>query len=350
MDVMLRFTKQSLRFLFIVVCLGLTGQAVAQAQSEEDFAQWLEALRQEAIDKGIRPEIVDRALSEAKYKEQVVASDRAQAEFKETYQDYIDKRVGTWRVEQGKLYMSAYGDAVAQVSEQHYGVPARFVVAVIGVETNYGGFALTHSLFEVLSTLAYDPRRSERFRKEIFAALTMLNEGYATHDQLKSSWAGALGVPQFMPSTYLEFAVDFDKDGRIDIWNHGPDLYASVANYLSHYGWNDDYTWARKVLLPAGEQARLESDTQNRAATPKACQRYSKHLEGWRILPEWNDAGVRRMTGKDLPDVALPASLIVTHPEHGHGYLVYENFCVLMRYNPSFKYALSVGVLADKLK
>lgn len=279
----------------------------------------------------------------------MIASDRSQAEFKETYHEYINKRVSEYRIKKGVAYLNEHGEAMNKVTLS-YGVPARFVAAIIGVETNYGTFTLKHSLFDVLVTLSYDSRRGARFRKEIFAALEILDNGEADLTQLKTSWAGALGVPQFMPSTYATFAVDYDGDGSKDIWSHGPDLWASVARYLNHYGWKVDQAWARKVLVPPQQRDLLSSRKNNIADVPKGCVRYKKHLQGWDLLSGWNAEGVRRMNGTELPRVEMPASMIVTNPDLSHAYLVYENFCALMRYNPSFKYALSVGVLADNLK
>lgn len=311
------------------------------------FDDWLVVLKQEAIEQGIGQSTVDKALTGVKYLERVISADRNQAEFKESYQDYIDKRLSDWRVESGREYLKEHSDGLSTV-QQHYGVPARYIVAIIGVETNYGTFKLKHSLFDVLATLAFDARRGERFRKEIFASLKMLDSGQIENiDDLKSSWAGALGVPQFMPSTFLRFAVDFDQDGKKDIWNHGPDLWASVANYLKHYGWQPEQTWGRKVQISKTAVDEIESDKADKTEIPKACARYKKHLTGWRVLDAWNDMGVRRLNGADLPNVELAASYIITEPKQPQAYLVYENFCTFMRYNPSFKYALTVGALAD---
>ena len=337
--------------VFHIICLSLACSAgvVAQTGSQTEFDQWLDALKQEALAEGIRQETIDVALAQVQFIERVIESDRKQAEFTESYAEYLKKRVSPWRIEKGREYIRAHESDLSRVS-QKYRVPGRFVASILGVETNYGTFKLSHSLFDVLVTLAYDPRRGERFRKEVFAALTIVDKGYAELGQLKSSWAGALGMPQFMPSTYLQFAVDDDGDGKKDIWNHGPDLYASVANYLSHYGWQDDQAWARKVLLPNKKHDSLLVSDSRTSDAPKACQRYLKHLEVWRGLDDWDYHGVRRMNTAHLPNVNIAASLIVTNENANHGYLVYGNFCALMRYNPSFKYALTVGVLSDNLK
>lgn len=330
-------------------CALLLCFASVVVASESEFDSWLLSLKEEALAKGISLQTVDSALSGVSFVERVISSDRSQAEFNETYEQYLSKRVSEYRIRKGRAYLEQYGEELEAVTAS-YGVPARVVVSILGVETNYGTFTLKHSMFDVLATLAYDKRRGARFRKEIFAALEILDKGHAQLDQLKSSWAGALGVPQFMPSTYLQFAQDYDGDGSKNIWQHGPDLWASVAKYLSHYGWDSERTWARKVMIPIQKRALLESDKKNIKPIPKACVRYKKHLHGWKSLSGWNEKGIRRLNKEPLPAVDIAASMIVTGPDQGLAYLVYENFCTLMRYNPSFKYALSVGALSDQLK
>lgn len=333
---------------FIAWVMLVISSITAQAEPS-DFIEWLEVLRTEAKAKGISEKTIASALGGVKYQQRVIRSDRSQAEFKENYQEYISKRVSPWRIKQGQEYMALHRVELEKVAK-HYGVQARFIVAIIGVETNYGTFKLPYPLFDVLSTLAYDARRGERFRKEIFASMEIIDKGFADTAQLRSSWAGALGFPQFMPLTYLDFAVDFDGDGRKNIWGHGVDLYASVAHYLKHYGWDQNEAWARKVKLPQKVLSGLLVDKSNMREPVKRCVRYKEHLYGWKPLGKWSELGVRRMNGKGLPQVDISAALIETHTQDHQGYLVYGNFCSLMRYNPSFKYALSVGALADALK
>lgn len=342
---------------FLVLSCGsvLAAESIKEGAVEdtsadpEAFSAWLLELRAEAIQKGIGEDTVDRVIKQIKHLPRVIAKDRTQAEFHETYEEYLAKRVSQWRIDKGRVLTGVIGAEVERVTST-YQVPARFVLAILGIETNYGTIGLSYSAFDVLATLSFDSRRGERFRSEIFASMQMLDKGLATDDQLKSSWAGALGQPQFMPTTYLQFAQDFNKDGRKDIWSQGDDLFASVANYLQHYGWQQNETWARKVILPVDKIKELEADKVNRVPLDKACVRYEKHLTGWKTLGQWNDLGVRRLNNTDLPKVNMAASLIVTDEAAGQGYLVYRNFCTLMRYNPSFKYALAVGALSDQIK
>jgi len=194
-----------MKYLIIAICFFSTVSLSNEAPQDSAFQEWLSALRAEALDKGISGDTVSEALGDVRYIERAVQADRAQAEFKESYQDYIRKRVSDWRIDKGRQYLEQYGPAMLDITKA-YGVPSNVIAAIIGVETNYGSFELKHEALNVLSTLAFDARRGARFRKEIFAVLRMLDKGFADKELLKSSWAGALGVPQFMPSTYLDFA------------------------------------------------------------------------------------------------------------------------------------------------
>ena len=204
-------------------------------------------------------------------------------------------------------------------------------------------------MFDVVATLAFDGRRGAQFRRELLAALEIVDKGYATPEQMKSSWAGALGVPQFNPTNVLAYAVDHDDDGRIDLWNVGPDVIGSVANYLSKMGWRNNQTWGREVLLPSGGEQTLAAPRSAGLAPEGACRSYES-LGAWRGLGDWQALGVRLEDGGDLPRANLPAALIVGDPGDDRGYLVYRNFCSIMRYNPAFRYALSVGLLADAIE
>ncbi len=181
-----------------------------------------------------------------------------------------------------------------------YGVQGRFVTAIIGLESNYGTYPISEPLFDVVATLAFDGRRGAQFRRELLAALEIVDKGYATPEQMKSSWAGALGVPQFNPTNVLVYAVDHDDDGRIDLWNVGPDVIGSVANYLSKMGWRSNQTWGREVLLPSGGDQTLAAPRSAGLAPEGACRSYES-LGAWRALGDWQALGVRLHDGGDLP-------------------------------------------------
>ncbi len=341
-------------FCTFIIALLLASSTLANTKEldqklSDKYSAWLELLKTEALQLGVHQETIDNHLAKVALIPRAIQADKSQPEFKENIQNYVTKRVSEWRINRGRSFLQDNHKLLETISAR-YGVQARFITAILGIESNYGTYKLPYSALNVLVTLAYDPRRGERFRGEVFATLKMLDEGMVDESQLRSSWAGALGAPQFMPSTYLEFGVDYNEDGRVDIWNIGPDLFASIANYLSHYGWNDTETWARKVILPIGKVEALESLRTNQVELDAGCKKYHEHLVGWKTLKDWNELGVRRMTGMDLPALDIPGAMIVTHAENHHAYLVYRNFCSIMRYNPSFKYALSVGILSDEIE
>jgi membrane-bound lytic murein transglycosylase B len=280
-------------------------------------------------------------------KRQVVSADRNQAEFTNTYALYL-KRVSPWRIKKGReLLRSEQEEMITQVAQAH-GVQARFIVAILGMETNYGTFELNHSVFNVVATLAFDGRRAAQFRSELLAALEIVDKGYASPQMLSSSWAGALGFPQFNPSNYLRLAVDEDRDGKRDIWQMGPDVIGSVANYLKDADWRDDQTWGREVRLPPEGETSLQGEQSEGLPPAKVCKKY-KTLGIWRSLPEWQSRGVRTKWGASLPTRPLAAALVIGDEGDNKGYLVYQNFCSLLRYNPSFRYALGVSLLSDRM-
>ena len=318
--------------------------AAADAEAAA-FAAFLDEMRAAAVERGIRNETLDAVLPGITLHRRAVQADRAQAEFVETYETYLARRLTPQRIELGRALLAEHGDMIRRVAAD-YGVQPRFIVAIIGLESNYGTYPITEPLFDVVATLAFDGRRGAQFRAQFLAGLEIVDKGYATIEQMKSSWAGALGVPQFTPTNVLEIAVDHDKDGRIDLWSVGPDVVASVAHYLQRQGWRDDQTWGRDVALPAGGEASLAVPMAEGMTPPAVCRSYES-LGAFRGLHDWQALGVRRADGGDLPARNLPAALVVGDRGDDRGWLIYRNFCSLMRYNPAFRYALSVGLLAD---
>ena len=328
----------------VVAILSLTISVNAQAQEPQiEFQDWLTALIVEAGDRGIREEIIDEALRGVTPIPQVVTSDRNQAEFTETFEQYLDKRVTQWRIDTGRARLQQHHELLVRVSE-HYGVEPRFIVAFWGIETNYGSFTGGTDVIRALVTLAYDPRRADYFRRELFSALEILNEGHISHADMKGSWAGAMGQSQFMPSSFIEFAQDFDGDGRRDIWKSEADVFASIAQYLKAAQWDDAQTWGREVRLPEdyAEQAQQWQQT----PTQYSCSVLRKHTVQ-RSLQDWQASGVRRADGSDLPTNDLMASIIQPDGESGRAFITYGNFRAILRYNCANNYALSIGHLAD---
>jgi membrane-bound lytic murein transglycosylase B len=215
------------------------------------------------------------------------------------------------------------------------------IVAIWGLESNFGRFTGVRPTIAALATLAWDPRRSALFREELLTALEILNRGDIEFADMRGSWAGAMGQPQFIPSSYLQYAVDFDGDGRRDIWASHADIFASVANYLKGYGWTPDRRWGRSVSLTQETVSRL-SDLPRREGTCQAKRSMSARL----ALKQWQRLGVTLPGGRRLPSADVEASLVSGASRH---FLVYDNYDVLLAYNCAHAYALSVALLADQI-
>lgn len=318
------------------------------AGENADFEKWLQDVRIEALTKGISNETIALALSDVKLLKQVVKKDNSQPEVRQTYAAYFKARISEWRIEKGRKMLAENADLFAEISKT-YGVQPRFIAAIWGMETNYGTYDLTIPVFDAIATLAYNPRRASRFRKELFAALRILENGDANIDIMKGSWAGAMGQPQFMPQTYIAYAKDHDGDGVRDIWSNKGDVFASIASYLKRYGWKDSQTWGREIQFTQISEIAFKADRLGGTTPDLACKSY-KDLGAWRPLSEWQQKGIRRLNGGALPKRDLQAALIIGDSGDNKGYLVYRNFCSIMKYNPSFKYALGVSMLAEKIK
>ena len=266
------------------------------------------------------------------HKPRAVKADKNQTEKKLTLDEYIPRAVPDWKVKQAKaLYKEHYAE-LSRIGEE-YGVQPRFIVALWGVESNFGKFTGNYPVIDALSTLAYDGRREAFFRKETMAALQILQEGHISVSDFKGSWAGAMGQCQFMPSSFLSYAADGSGDGKKDIWNTEADVFASAANYLSQSGWNDKFTWGRQVKLPQGFDMDLEGRVEGKEKT----------------LAEWNQLGITRYDGSSLPQVDVDAWLTAPDNANGRVYLVYNNYNVLMKWNRSYYFALAVSHLADRI-
>lgn len=322
---------------------GITNTALA---SDPAFDSWLAELRVEAKQKGISEEIIAQALTDVKPYPKAIKSDRAQPEFKRTFVNYSDKRLSTWRVSTGLKKRSEHKELLAKVAKA-YGVQPRFILSFWGLETNYGTYTGNNDIIRSLATLAYDKRRASYFRKELFNALTILDQGHIALEDMKGSWSGAMGQGQFMPSSFLRFAQDFDGDGKKDIWNNHADIFASIANYLKHFGWSDQQTWGRQVTLP--ENASTWLDSVKAQKPEKGCRALRAHTAKL-PLSRWNELGVRRLNLSELPQVDMAATLIMPDGISGPAFLTYPNYRTILRYNCANSYALTIGLLADKFK
>lgn len=327
---------------------GHAGQAApaaepsaAQDEARPSFAEWLAGVRSEAVARGIRPEILDEALDDVVEPLPIVIErDRTQAEIVVPLETYIARRLTPRTIRTGRQMVERHRTVLDQIGEK-YGVPPATIVAIWGIESNFGRFSGVRPTVAALATLAFDPRRSAFFRGELFDALEILNRGDIGVAQMRGSWAGAMGQPQFMPSSYLRYAEDFDGDGRRNIWDSPPDVFASVANYLKgRGGWIANRRWGREVSLTPEAAGRIASDVAQRAGSCRATRDMTAPLP----LKEWQRMGVRLTDGHALPSADQNASLVSGSSRH---FLVYENYDALLEYNCAHAYALSVALLAD---
>jgi membrane-bound lytic murein transglycosylase B len=305
------------------------------------FDVWLSDLRAEALSRGIKQEIVEAAFADVQLVAQILERDRTQAEFALNLTGYLKRRLTRPTIRTAQQMHTKHRALLEKVGKK-YGVQPRIITAVWGLESNFGRFAGVRPTIPALTTLAYDPRRATLFRNELFSALEILNRGDIELARLRGSWAGALGQPQFMPSTYLKFSQDFDGDGQRDIWTSLPDVFASVAFYLSEHGWTTATTWGREVKVSkaaAGAVAKVpRRETGCRA---------ERALTEPRTLKQWRSLGLRTTTGAPIPTGTLAASLVTDGSRY---FLVYKNYEALLAYNCATSYAISIGMLADRLK
>ena len=306
------------------------------------FSEWLAGVKAEALSRGIRPEIVDEALTQIEEPLPVVLErDRAQAEVVQSFETYIARHVSAKMIRTGREAFAANRKILTEVGTS-YGVPPAIIVGVWGMETNYGRFSGIRPTIAALATLAWDPRRAAFFRGELFNALEILNRGDIDFGHLRGSWAGAMGQVQFMPSSYLEYAEDFDGDGRRDIWSSQADVFASIANYLIGHGWTAGQSWGREVTVPPAASKRILRDVARREGSCKALRDMTVPLP----MTKWSALGVRLPGGRALPKSAATASLVSGVRRH---FLVAGNYDALLDYNCAHSYALSVGLLGDAI-
>jgi len=330
--------------IVVVTALGLAAlpEKAVGAEAAVDFPAWLETFRLEALDAGIRQSTIDAALTDIAPVKRIVERDRSQPEFKITFAKYLNRIASPKTVAAGRRMRDANQALLEKVSAT-YGVQPRFIMAIWGIETRFGAVKATMPVFPAVATLAWDRRRSKYFRRELMSALKMVDKGHIEAKNMKGSWAGAMGQPQFMPSSYLAYAVDFDGDGRRDIWTSRPDILGSIANYLKKHGWHNDQTWGREVRLPKAIVEQLPGLARSGRSGCRAIDRMTVSKR----LSDWQDMGVRRTDGSDLPTRNLPASLVRT--DDGRAFLVYRNYHSILRYNCAHLYGLTVSILADRI-
>ena len=320
------------RYLITLTIISFFIQGFGAKAIAEEFNTWLDTLKIEARSKGISQSTIESSLSGIKPIPRVIELDRKQPEFTLTFKEYLRRVVSDRRIRIGKAKLVEHEKLLTEISIK-YGVQPRYIIALWGIETDFGRITGGFPVISSLATLAYDGRRSKFFRKELFLALKIVDKGHITAKDMLGSWAGAMGQNQFMPSSFHAYAVDYNRDGSKDIWKTLPDIFASIANYLSKSGWQGDQTWGRAVRLP---------------------DKFSSKLLGRKIkkgLNQWHELGVRKLSGKDLPKRNLISSII--RPEKGMvgpAFVVYHNYGVILKWNRSNYFATAVGTLSDKIK
>ena len=297
----------------------------------QDVVQdWLAAFRPRAMAAGISADTLDLALAGVTLREDVLEKERNQAEFTRRIWDYLDRAVSNERIAAGRAALLTHRDLLDRI-ETHYGVDRQIVVAIWGLESNFGAVRGDVPTIAALATLAATNRRGAYFESELIAALRILQAGDVTVSGLKGSWAGAMGHTQFMPSNYLTLAVDFDEDGRRDIWGDDPsDALASTAAYLAKWGWQRGEAWGVEIVLPQGFDYGLSGDKVHK------------------LSAEWQALGVTKAGGGDLPDNGA-AWVLMPGGARGAALLICPNFHVIAHYNRADAYVLAVGHLGDRI-
>jgi len=323
------------RALFAATIVIFSGNAFANITNfdQSQFRGWLIEFAKDAEKQGISSETIYLFLKNAEFLPRVIELDRRQPHATKTFAQYIQTVIPESRIEKAKKEIKENQEILDKISKK-YNVQPRFIISLWAIESdfgrNMGGFSIVNSL----ATLAYEGRRAEFFKKELLNALKIIDDGHIDFDHMKGSWAGAMGQTQFMPSSFLELAVDENNDGKRDIWGTREDAFASIANYLSKRGWDNDTTWGREVKLPSSfDDKLLGRETQ-------------------KTLEEWSKIGVKKINGHSLPKSRsdLKASVIKLEDGKGRAFLVYSNYNTILKWNRSLYFATAVGLISDSIK
>ncbi|WP_083626818.1 lytic murein transglycosylase [Rhodovulum sp. ES.010] len=304
---------------------------VQVSTANRGFQRWIDGFRGRALSQGISARTFDAAFRGVRYNADVIERDRNQAEFTKAIWDYLDSAVSDTRVRNGRDALREHGRLLEMI-EARYGVDKEVVVAVWGLESAYGEYRGSTPIIGALATLAYDGRRGRFFEQQLIAALKIVQAGDTDARRMTGSWAGAMGHTQFIPTSYLAYAVDFTGDGRRDIWSDNPaDALASTAAYLARFGWTKGQPWGVEVRLPPSFDHRLADRDVKRSPS------------------QWAAMGVRDMNGRPVPDYGR-ASILLPAGARGAAFMVFDNFGVIERYNTADAYVIGVGHLSDRLK
>ncbi|TMM52534.1 lytic murein transglycosylase [Sulfitobacter sabulilitoris] len=301
-------------------------------EKENEFAAWGTGFKARALAQGISARTLSAAFDGVRYDPSVIKRDRNQSEFTKTIWDYLDSAASDVRIANGKSALSTHAAKLTQI-EARYGVEKEVVLAIWGLESAYGAFRGSNDVIQSLSTLAFDGRRGAFFEEQLIAALKILQSGDTAPRNMTGSWAGAMGHTQFIPTSYLQYAVDFTGDGRRDIWSDDPsDALASTAAYLAKFGWTKGQPWGVEVRLPSGFDYALAD----------------RKIE--KMPNDWARLGVVDVNGVAVPARHGKASVLLPAGNKGAAFMIFDNFAVIERYNTADAYVIGVGHLSDRIK
>lgn len=326
MEINMKFLKKLIGITFATLLI-ISSLAYART-NQPNWHKWLKELRQEAIADGMNPNLFDKIFHNMKPNKRLLRLDRTQPETRLTYYKYRNTRGDAYRIKLGHREYKRHKKLLKQIGRQ-YGVDPCIIVAIWGLESSYGRYMGNFNVIRSLTTLAYDSRRSVFFRKELLLALRMVNEGHVDVENFKGEWAGASGQSQFLPSSWYKYAVDYDLDGRKDIWQTHGDIFASIANYLRSNNWQTNQPRKIEVILPSNFNSNLIGLTHTKT------------------IQEWHHLGIQIKIGQQWPNKNLNASII--YPYGGPYFMVFNNFKTLLSWNYSTYYAGTVDYVARKI-
>lgn len=341
--------------LFLIIPLSLSAHDSKNCDVLEnyDFTQfdnWKNEVIKNSSEYDLDSDFVSDLVSPYSVNKRVIENDKCQPEFTLTFSQYIDKRISDLRIKNGLNKKSKHNDLLKKIDNE-YGVQPRFILSIWGLETAYGEITGNYPVIESLLTMSYDERRRKYFTKELYNSLKIIKDGHINIDDFKGSWAGAMGQNQFMPSSFLNYAQDFNKDGKKNIWTDVEDSLASIARYLKGVGsnkWDSNYTWGREVIAPSNVKD-FEGDLFiKREKGCLAIKKLSKKLP----LSKFRSLGFKKMNGAKLDNIELDSYLLKMGRKDGdfRYFIVYRNYLNILSYNCSNYYGLSVGLLSDKFK
>lgn len=316
--------------LIAALLLAVATPIWADADPDAAFADCLNGLQAQGRSHGISSRALEQSFASITYRPRIIELDRSQPEFVQTFWDYFQSRADQRRTDRGRALLIEHGPLLNRIHAE-YGVRPEYLLAFWGLETNFGSFFGSTPVLDALATLACEGRRGSFFADQLMHALRIIDEDDIAPHRMVGSWAGAMGHTQFMPSTFAAYAVDYDGNGQRDLWGSLPDAMASAANYLRAMGWRDGERWGREVSLPRDFDYALSG------------------LDIRKPISEWRQHGVLAADGGELPPADLEASLLLPAGYSGPAFLVYDNFHVILRWNRSTHYALTVGHLADRI-